>query len=746
MSSSTSWEEIKKLAADFQRVQLVESSFRLSERNCIEIINKLINLGMINLYHTTDGKEFITHKHLEKEIYDEIYVHDGRINIVELQTLLNIDISHIEAKVSEIVKGDPNLCLILGQIISKDYMNKISEEINELLKEKGSVSVAELTNVYSLPADFLNQIVKPRVGTIIKGNFDGSILFTHNYVNHQKSLLAGVLEASIKPVRLSQLTKEFNLDQSMIFEIFDEILLSGQIKGTLFGSRQIASAVYVPEFFTKAQDQYIKAFFKQNGYIDFLTLKKIGITEPENYVKTIFDSKEVNFLSTSCLANFFLQNLEQEIEEYLNKNGLCEIMQILPSNLSDKDAALLTTTFCQNLKQNIDCIIIAETYLVSKSFIADLKNKFQDQMEVKSKEDLTKKNIVLAIKSDNLIIGSLDGKPVNSSKASKSKSKKSVQENDNASVEIVFIDKNGLISQLKTLVNDDISDDLLDAFVDHFLKPLNSQYLDLLKSKVEKGLVTISEDDQIADGRATSKKLTIKEVQEKARFFLVQGKIFDKALKLFTNQKVQDQLNKHLLKTSCSEITNEMLKFIANEQMIQVNEENLNTESRGKIIQKLKDQFKQKFTELNQALANQSGSEVIDLIEKVAKECIELSTKKDPKREKEVLLQLRESTRASLAEEKDPAIVLQLSCLLLFFFSTNLFLNAPGRCVPNILEFLQPNLKEETYNKLISFQNAVIENVSKNKTDEPPNISIDLVEEIKKIGMNAKEHLLENKN
>jgi E3 UFM1-protein ligase 1 len=74
---------------------------------------------MINLLHSIDGKEFITTKHLEKEIYDELYVHEGRINMVTLQTLLNVDISHIESKVSEITKRDPNLSLILGQIISK---------------------------------------------------------------------------------------------------------------------------------------------------------------------------------------------------------------------------------------------------------------------------------------------------------------------------------------------------------------------------------------------------------------------------------------------------------------------------------------------------------------------------------------------------------------------------------------------------------------------------------------------------
>ena len=37
-------------------------------------------------------------------------------------------------------------------------MNKISEEINELLKEKGSVSISELTNAYELPTDFMQQV------------------------------------------------------------------------------------------------------------------------------------------------------------------------------------------------------------------------------------------------------------------------------------------------------------------------------------------------------------------------------------------------------------------------------------------------------------------------------------------------------------------------------------------------------------------------------------------------------------
>ena len=49
------------------------------------------------------------------------------------------------------INSQINLC--------RDYMNKVSEEINELLQEKGSVSIAELTNAYELPNEFIQQVI-----------------------------------------------------------------------------------------------------------------------------------------------------------------------------------------------------------------------------------------------------------------------------------------------------------------------------------------------------------------------------------------------------------------------------------------------------------------------------------------------------------------------------------------------------------------------------------------------------------
>ena len=53
--------------------------FRLSERNCIEIVKKLIGLKLIDVIFTNDGKEYLTPQRLLKEIKDELIVHGGLI-------------------------------------------------------------------------------------------------------------------------------------------------------------------------------------------------------------------------------------------------------------------------------------------------------------------------------------------------------------------------------------------------------------------------------------------------------------------------------------------------------------------------------------------------------------------------------------------------------------------------------------------------------------------------------------------
>jgi hypothetical protein len=69
-------------------------------------------------------------------------------------------------------------------------------------------------------------------------------------------------------------------------------------------------------------------------------------------------------------------------------------------------------------------------------------------------------------------------------------------------------------------------------------RSLNHQYFDLLKNKVESGLINNkarSIDDKTSPDHKSNKKLTIKDVQEKVKLLLINGKLFEKALKVFSN-------------------------------------------------------------------------------------------------------------------------------------------------------------------------------------------------------------------
>ena len=65
----------------------------------MEIVAKLVSLGLIDVIYTTDGKEYLTHQQLQKEISDEVYINGGRLELPELANLLNVDFSQVEAQV-----------------------------------------------------------------------------------------------------------------------------------------------------------------------------------------------------------------------------------------------------------------------------------------------------------------------------------------------------------------------------------------------------------------------------------------------------------------------------------------------------------------------------------------------------------------------------------------------------------------------------------------------------------------------
>ncbi len=48
--------------------ELINQFYFTYSRNCIEIINKLVETGLLNIIFTSDGKEYVTPKHLQRYI------------------------------------------------------------------------------------------------------------------------------------------------------------------------------------------------------------------------------------------------------------------------------------------------------------------------------------------------------------------------------------------------------------------------------------------------------------------------------------------------------------------------------------------------------------------------------------------------------------------------------------------------------------------------------------------------------
>ena len=70
------------LMAELDAVQAEETKHKLSERNCVEILQTLIKSGLLRgLMYTLDGKEYLTPEQLKREVRYELQVAGGRVSL-----------------------------------------------------------------------------------------------------------------------------------------------------------------------------------------------------------------------------------------------------------------------------------------------------------------------------------------------------------------------------------------------------------------------------------------------------------------------------------------------------------------------------------------------------------------------------------------------------------------------------------------------------------------------------------------
>ncbi|KAF2979595.1 hypothetical protein EK904_005651 [Melospiza melodia maxima] len=713
----------------------------MSERNCIEIVTKLIAEKQLEVVHTLDGKEYVTPAQISKEIRDELHVSGGRVNIVDLQQVINVDLLHIENRANDIVKSEKGIQLVLGQLINESYLDQLAEEINDKLQETGQVTISELCKAYDLPGDFLLQALSRRLGRIIHGQLDQEnrgVIFTEAFVSRHRARIRGLFTAITRPTPVSSLITRYGFQEHLLYSLLEELVNAGRLKGTVVGGRQ-DKAVFVPDIYSRTQNKWVDSFFKQNGYLEFDALYRLGIPDPAGYIKKRYKSAQLLFLRAACVGQEIVDQVEASVEEAISSGNWIDVATLLPSSLSVEDVGILLQQVMRSLNKSSSGLVFNDTIAVSEKFLSSCAELFSDLMQQKA-EKAIKNNPVNLITEEDLKQASLENSYANKKdkkderrkkaaegsgslrgggggnareikiKKTKKKGRKDADSDEESQgpatgrskkLEFFFMSQEEIEDVLKTHMQD-CPEELITEIAEHIRRPLTKTYQEVVRS-----VFTSSTSSSGANRRQA-----MKDLQEEFSNLYNNIRLFEKGAKHFTDD-TQTNLAKHLLKTLCTDITNLVFNFLASESMMTTeNYSTITSEGRIKILGKLPEDTKGPLTKLHTSLNGKSIEDFLSCLDSAVDICGVMVKKGDKKKERQVLFQHRQALIEQLKVTEDPALVLHLTSVLLFQFSTHCMLHAPGRSVPQIINFLSGKIPEDQYSLIVKYQGLVVKQLT----------------------------------
>ncbi|CAG9822394.1 unnamed protein product [Phaedon cochleariae] len=723
------WEEVKRLAADFQKVQLSSTTQKLSERNCIEIVSWLLERKMVDLIFTSDGKEYLTPSQLVSDIRGELYDSGGRVNLVELAKTIGVDLAHINNHMNEVLRSNKEIQSILGQLIDSSYITRIAGEINEKLLQQGQINVSDLTIQYDLPADFLQQqVIEKNLGKIIFGKQDRNdpkLFFTESFIARSKAKIRGALAGLTKPTSVSLILSHIDMSEKLLFSLFDQTAMYGSLTSKQSGAQ------YVPNVYARSQNDWVNQFYKQNGYLEYDALTRLGISDHKNYIKKQLASEEYKTLNSLIVSKNILERMEADIEECISSKSFLDMQSNLPSVFNQKDIEMVLDLILTG--QRLAQTVVIDSHIISKAFMDNLSDSCGSMLNENAKvivesgkyqqHQISLQAACLRSQKSEEVEEKVDKREERRKKAAggksgggtqgretKTKSTKKAGRSGNrnnseseqleesakkSSLEIISFNEIRA-ALLSALEEEGIEDDIIDGIVSHLLPKLN-----------EKGLEIASNiySTTVADRTATRRQ-THNELQNKLNLLIGDVRLFEKGLKLLP-QDLQAQLVKYLLKTLCTDVVNEILNYLATELNLNAIAESFNVEQRSKFVNDLPAEYRNALAPLVKSLVGQNIDDFLSAVDAALACCSMILKKIDKKKDRTTVLNHKHQLLEELNRCEDVALVLHLAILAIFTSATQCMLHCSGRHVAGVLSFLKQYLSEEQAEELTSYHDFV---------------------------------------
>uniref|UniRef100_A0A914XKY3 E3 UFM1-protein ligase 1 homolog n=2 Tax=Plectus sambesii TaxID=2011161 RepID=A0A914XKY3_9BILA len=723
----TTWADIQKLASDLQRVQLGQVSRKLADRNCIEVVAKLIDLHLIDIVFTVDGKEYVTKQHLTTQIKNECLGNGGRVALSDLAQILNMEYQHIEDRANEIVKSDQGFLLCVGQLIAREYLNNVCTEINDRLKEEGRTTLAQITKAYDLPSDLLKAEVYAALGVRIEGiadKDDPSIIYTSDYIDAQKALVRGALSAITKVTPVQKVVTDLGMPVNLFFRSVDELISAGQLRGQITGGRNIDRAVYVPEIYNELLRVYVLGYFQQNGYLELTTLKKLGISDSTAYLKELLGKEKYGglvFLSTVALGADSWTESVDAVTAAIERDGWADISAHLPPAASDPNDSRLAAERMSKL--SADWQLCSDAYIFTNVLVTQCAKALEPTLNEKAREEAP--NVAKVLKEMQNKKDEVVAAPKKAAKkgGGGKKGKKTKDDDDWAETPagggqtavFEFMSETEMVAALQEQSRfGQVPEELLQEVVDRIRPQLNTKYRERLES-----VFLSSQQDS-----SQQQKRSHADFQEQLRVLYNNICLFDAGASVF-DDLIAVQLRQHLQRTLCTDAAYMALAYMSGAPSTATMTAKVRDQTIGALeTVPARDAFAALFASL--ASKKDDLEEFYDALEAVSNPSVCALNLKQPdkKMRADLLNDYAKELRRQLSECVDPATGLLLALLVLIAKHSGVGVHASGKFVPNLVDHLRSSSLSNDLKELLGDTQQLVVMSLKKKDDVEQNAQL----------------------
>ncbi|KAI4479625.1 hypothetical protein M0804_011022 [Polistes exclamans] len=730
------WEEIEKLAADFQSAQLSSNLQKLTENNCIEIVSKLIETKHLDVVFTNDRKEYITRQYLKTQIIDELSFHGGRMNLNDIAQILNVSLTLITTLANEIQATESGIHVVLGYLINEEYWEQMMKDINDKLWQHHYVKVVDLTLFYNLPTEFIRTTIETaltrKIIMDVEITQDKQIYYTNRFIKTNKAKIRGALSAITKPVSLSVISKECSVPDFVIYPVLGELQQKKQISGIISGD-QVKTGMFLPHIYVKNQTQWIHDFYKQNGYLEYDALIRLGISDPKYTIKKYFPNDDIIFLASVAVNDIIVDQIKTIANDIINTKSFIDVRDYLPSILNEKDIEI----FLNKILDNSPVKVFMETVLVSDDFlhnslqllykVAEHKAQMvvtsgkwlqlvcEDKIKFKSDDSIVKNNKThkKEERRKKATSGKAGGGNQGRETKTKSTKKKYLQQKVNEDLsddENIYIKDKNVDHELVSL--EDITAELIKNYEIAAIDDLANQLALILHQKVNEYALCAAE--KLAE---SSDAFNTDELKKDLIILATNIKIFNESIKFFEQESQRTSLTEYLMKSLCRDFVTRLFKLASIQNKLQY-PDNIDFNTIKKILVELPSDIQVPLNNIYIAVTKCIIKDFLNFTTPALQACSVIQKKHNKDINKQIIFTHKEALLKELKITQDPALALNLVTSLIFTAATENIIHMSGKHVSMVLSFLQSYVIPETSELLNNYCDLVKNSISSSENSE----------------------------